>query len=29
MVKDAIRAYVESLQKDGLPIPTERPTGAT
>ena len=29
MVKDAIRAYVESLQKDGLPIPTERRTGAT
>lgn len=25
MVRDAIRGYLESLQKDGLPIPTEKP----
>jgi antitoxin HicB len=25
MAKDAIRAYLESLQTDGLPIPTDKP----
>jgi antitoxin HicB len=25
MAKDAIRAYLESLQMDGLPIPTDTP----
>lgn len=24
MAKDAVRGYLESLQKDGLPIPTEQ-----
>jgi predicted RNase H-like HicB family nuclease len=25
MARDAVRGYLESLQKDGLPIPVERP----
>ena len=25
MVKDAIRAYLESLHKDGIPIPADKP----
>ena len=28
MAKDAIRAYLESLQKDGLPIPPDKPIRA-
>jgi len=25
MAKDAIRAYLESLEKDGLPLPSDKP----